>query len=91
MNVTWADLDLLGTRATLAAEWSPRGTTQALSLEQLGEAAHDLAQVGATLQGTNSYADGPRRDLDAAFRTLYDELVRAIRAWGYEPPDDEEE
>lgn len=51
------------------------------SLEWLAGAADALDSVEATLVGTNSYADGPRRDLERAFSTLRSEIESRWALW----------
>lgn len=60
-------------------EWL--GSTVHTSLLELADAAVRLRGIEAALTGTNSYANGPRRVLDDAFRALASEVAERVAIW----------
>lgn len=60
-------------------EW--KASTVGMAVSELRELAETLRDVGNAFAQLNSYADGPRRDLDDALLTLERELDDRIAYW----------
>jgi hypothetical protein len=66
-------------------EW--REATVGLAFTEIESLFRDVDRLSNRFAGLNSYADGPRPDLDKAIEVLQLELMRLVRYWS-EPLDE---